>query len=295
MTINNFKQAFENNFYSSKEYANFCSKVTGIKINEKKMAGKNIYLLKNKNISLSNYSKKFCESLRKEKISYMAVLPEINNQAKKSSIIEYSIFHKKNYADTVKKYEKSFKRILKKSKKYLHEFKVLTNYDEKIILEIYEIYVKQMKKLNSFIFPKKFFQEFMKLKSSLLFIIEYEKKIMAYSFCFKNKDNLYASIGGGDSDFFKYKPINKLYDERIKYACKKNLNIHLGIGQKNSGYNKFKEDSGAINYKCERNPNDEFLLKIIMPFLKLKITGKILQILSKKYPEKIIYNAMPFT
>ncbi len=293
--MEHFKQAFKDNFYLSKQYSEFCSKVTGIELKEKKLENQKIYLLKKKNISINAYSKKFCKKMKKEGINYMTVLPEVNNQTERASFIEYSLVYKKKYEDAVKNYKRSFKDGLKQGKTYLHKVRIIRNYNKNLIAEIYEIYKKQMKRLNSFIFPQEFFKEFMKLKSSFLFLVEYNKKIIAYSFCFENQQNLYTSIGGGNPDSFKYKCVNKLYDELIKYACEKKLNLHLGLGQKGTGYNKFKENAGAINYKCERHPNDELMLKMTTPLLKFKLTGKILQYLSRKFPKKVVYMQMPFT
>ena len=249
MTTENFKQAFTNNFYLSREYAAFCSKVTGIGLNTKEISGKKIYLLKNKNISISNYSHNFCQKMKKEGISFMAVLPEINNQTNKPSFIEYAIFHKQIYKNAFKKYKRSFKDGLKQGKRYNHEVKIIRKPNQKLIAEVYESYTDQMKRLNSAIFPKSFFVHFMNSPSSLLFLIKLKKEFMAYSFCFENKDNIYTSIGGGNQKFFKYKCMNKLYDELIKYACDKKINIHFGIGQRKSGYNRFKEN-GISSQRC---------------------------------------------
>ena len=290
-----FNKAFKNNFFLTEEWANFCSKVTNIELTEKTISKQKVFLLKNKNLSISNYKDKLSKEMKKNKISFMRILPQINNQNESPSIIEYAIFYKKTYEEAVKNYKRSFSDALKQGEKYPHTTKIIQEYDKKTIKKVYDVYTSQMKRLNSAIFPFSFFEHLMKSPSSLLFILEYKKNIISYSFCFQYKDNLYASIGGGNPDLFKLRASNKLYNELIKYSCKNNLNIHLGIGEKDAGFNLFKEKAGAINYKCERHPNDEWMIKLLTPFLKLKLTGKILQFISKKSPEKVVYTAMPFT
>jgi hypothetical protein len=233
--------------------------------------------------------------MKKNKISFMRVLPEINNRSKKSSFFEYAVLHKKSYDLAVKNYAGSFKDALKQGKKYIHTTKIIKEYDEKVVGKVYDIYVSQMKRLNSFVFSVSFFKHFLESPSSMMFLIEYEEKIIAYSFCFEYKDNLYASVGGGNHNYFNLRPVNKLYDELVRYACGNNFNLHLGMGEKDAGFNLFKEKAGAVNYKCERFPDDEKVLKLFVPLLKLKIVGNILQYMSKKNPEKIIYMNMPFT
>ena len=281
-----FKQAFKNNFFLTKEFADFCSKITGIKY--KKLG--NYYILKNRNISISNYDGIERTGFQRNNISYMAVLPELNN----GSIMEYSLFNKKSYASAYKNYKKSFRKHLNQGRKYNYKTEIIRKLDKNLLNQIYPIYVKQMKRHNSAIFSKSFFIEFMKLPS-LLFLIKLNNEIAAYSFCFKNKDNLYTSIGGGNPKYFKNRCVNILYDERIKYACKNKLNIHSGIGTKNSGYNKFKEDAGILNYKTERYPDDTKLIKKALKLTKFKIFGLFLIIFSKLFPKKVIYRIIPFS
>ncbi len=293
--IKNFNSAFENNFYLTKEWSDFCSKVTNLKLTEKTILKQKIYLLKNKNLSISNYDDATANETKKRRISYMRVLPEINNQSKKPSLVEYAIFHKKTYEEAKKNYRRSFRDALKQGKKYNHTTRIIRDYEPEIIKKVYKVYTSQVKRLNSVVFPFSFFEEFIKSPSSLLFIIDYNKKIISYSFCFQYKDNLYASIGGGNPCYFKLRPVNKLYDELIRYACNHSLNIHFGIGESGAGYSLFKEKAGAIDYKCERNPNDEALIRLLNNIMKSRLAGKLLQFISKKYPEKIVYTAMPFT
>lgn len=295
MLANEFEKAFKNNFYLTEEWASFCSKVTGTKLIKRTISKQKIFLLKNKNVSISNYDTKTAKEMKDNRILFMKVLPEINNKSQNPSFIEYALFYKKSYDEAVKNYKNSFSVALKRGRKYSHTTRIIKDYDEKVIKKVYDVYTSQMKRLNSVIFPLSFFEHFMKCPSSLLFILEHKNKIISYSFCFQYKDNLYTSIGGSNPNFFKLKANNKLYDERIKYACKNNLNIHFGIGEKDAGYSLFKEQAGALNYKCKRHPNDEWMIKLFTPLFKLKLSGIILQFISKRSPKKIVYTAMPFT
>jgi len=293
--MNKFNQAFQNNFYLTREFADFCSRVSKILLKKKTIGNQEIFTLKNKNISIGNYSDFFCQEMKKQKIQYMRVLPEINNEVKRSSYMEYSIFHKTTYSAAFKNYRTSFFHGLRESRKFPHQVEIIRQPHSRLIEEIYNIYTVQMKRRNSFLLPLSFFREFLDCPSSFLFLIKYKQKAIAYFCCFQNQDNVYASIGGGHPDFFSYKSSNKLYDELIQYACRNNLNIHLGIGEQGSGYQKFKQNAGVICYKTERFPNNEEILKIAAFLLKFRITGKFLYLTSKIFSPFLAYLIMPFT
>ncbi len=295
MQSSEFEKAFENNFYLTREWADFCSKATGIKLAEKEISNQKIFLLKKKNISVSNYSDGMSEEMKKQKISFMRVLPQINRNAEKPSVIEYSLFHKKPYEEAARNYNRSFRKALRRGSRHKHTTKIIKGYDEKELKRVYRVYVSQMKRLNSAVFPISFFEHLIKCPSAMLFIIEHENKVMSYAFCFQYKGNLYDSIGGEDPKFFNLHASKKHYDELIKYACSNGLNIHFGIGKSGEGFSIFKETAGAVNYKCERHPNDEKLIQAMAPLLKLRITGSALRLASKKLHKKLIYTAMPFT
>ncbi len=293
--MDSFSSSFKQSFYLSEVYADFCSKITGIKYSEVKIKDKIFFIIKNKNPAINNYDDDTVYNFKNLKIKYTRVLNRPNYLEKTPSIIEYSILFKKSYEEAVKNYKHSFKEGLRQSTKYDLSAEIPKRIDENVISKVYNIYANQMKRLNSYMFPKSFFNEFIKLNGSLLFLVYYEDKIASYAFCFENKENLYISIAGGHEDYFKFRINNKLYDSIIKYACDKSLNIHFGIGIFGSGYQKFKENAGAINYKCERFPNDEKFIKIISRIINTKIFGIILRYISKKSPKRIMFLLVPIT
>ena len=286
-----FDKAFKNNFYLTEEFAEFCSKVTEIDF----VKQERIFILKNKVIAISNHDSKLKNKFRKDNLNYMTVLPKLNKEDKSPSFVEYSLFLKKSYESAFKNYKKSFRKQLRQGKEHPFTVRMIRKPDEGVLDDVYSIYVKQMKRHNSYILPKSFFVEYMKLHSSLLFLIEYDKDLVAYSFCFENRDNLYTSFGGGNPRYFKYRCMNVLYDSRIKYACKKGLNIHAGMGMYGSGYNRFKGDAGAVNYKCERFPEDTKKLKLAVWLSNCKLVGLFCCLLSRLFPKKLVYTIMPFT
>jgi hypothetical protein len=125
--------------------------------------------------------------------------------------------------------------------------------------------------------------------------VENKADMLAYFCCFRYQDNIYASIGGGNPKFFAYKASNKLYDELIRYACDNGLSVHVGIGERGSGYQKFKQNAGLTNYQTERFPDDEALLARVLPLLRLRLTGLGLAAVSRCLPYRVPYLAMPFT
>ena len=293
--MDNFTQAFQHNFYLNPEYATFCSKVAKIPLEKQIIEGQTIFTLRNKNISISNYTSTLCNKFKNKNISHFRVMSEINDKSNHPSLIEYSIFHTTKYDEALKRYKTSFLHGLREGKKFSHKVKIIYRPEEQLIEKIYNIYTDQMKRRNSFILPLFFFREFLKSPSSLLFIVEHETNIIAYFCCFLYEDNIYTSIGGGNPRYFSYKSSNKLYDEIIKYACYNGLNIHMGIGEYGSGYQKFKQNAGAINYKTEGFPDNEKLMKLLFPLLKFRSMGRILTLFSKLFPHFIPYLTMPFT
>jgi hypothetical protein len=295
VNVDEFNSAFKNNFYLTEEYAKFCSKITNKQYSKLTISNTGFYIIDKKNIGISNYSNELVKDFRGNKIKFMRVLPESNEESKKQSLIEYSLITKKPYEQIKDSYMRSFYDGLNQSKKYSLSMSIIDKYDQEIISKVYEVYKEQIKRLNSFVFPKYFFEEFMKLKHSFLMTIEHKKEIAAYVFCIKYKDNLYSSIGGSNYEFFKFRVNNRKYDEIIKYSCENNLNIHDGVGIKDSGYQIFKSNAGYIGYKCERYPDDENLLKFFMPITKSKPYGMILSHLSNNISQNILFEAMPFT
>lgn len=293
--MDNFTQAFEHNFYLTPEYAGFCSRVARIPLEQRTSGGHDFFTLKNKNISISNYPDSLKGELRQKKVSYLAVMPEINANSPHPSMFEYSLLYKTTYEEASKNYKTSFFHGLREGKKIPHQARIVRRPDAQLVQNVYSVYQAQMRRHNSFVFPLSFFEEFLSCPSALLLLLEYEKNVMAYFCCFQYEDNIYASIGGGNPRYFSQKSSNKLYDELIKYACSNQLNIHLGIGEHGSGYQNFKRNAGLVNYKTERFPDDEGLLKLMLPFTKFKITGLALALFSRLFPHLTPYLVMPFT
>jgi hypothetical protein len=293
--MDDFKQSFEHNFYLTEEYAGFCSKISNIPLQKRIVAGQVIHTLKNKNVAISNYSDELCHEFKKKKITHLRVTPEINDLAPRPSLMEYSIFYKTTYEEAFKKYRTSFFHGLREGKKFPHQVRVVRQPDRRLIEGIYRIYESQMKRHNSYLFPLGFFDTFLASPSALLFLIEYQQQVIAYFCCFQHHDNIYASIGGGNPLYFSYKSSNKLYDELIRYACQNGLNIHLGIGEHAAGYQKFKRNAGLSCYRVERFPDDDKILNLAIPFLKYRLTGKILAGASSLFPHLVTYISMPFT
>ncbi len=293
--MDKFSEAFAHKFYRTREFAVFCSEVSGLAYSERAFEDVPVHLLKNKNIAISNYSESARSYFKTNKISYASVLPEDNTQSVKPSLMEYSIFHKTTYEEAEKKYTTSFVHGLREGRRFAHTVRIVRAPDDAMIEKMYAVYLAQMRRHNSFVFPRSFFRAFFSASSSLLFLIEYGGDIIAYFCCFEYEDNIYSSIGGGNPDCFQYRPSNKLYDELIRYACVHGLTIHMGIGMHGSGYQEFKRKAGAINYTMERFPNDDFSLKLSTVLLRYRLAGVIFRLASRCAPRWVVYLVMPFT
>ena len=293
--MSDFAAAFADNFYLTDDYAAYCSRITKIPPRKVVIQGRNYYLLKNKNIAVSNYCEALTGEFRKRKTAYLRVTPEINGLTSAPSLMEYSIFHSSSYEQAAARYRTSFRHGLREGRKFPHEVDIRRRPDDRTLDETYGIYLEQMKRHHSYILPRSLFKAFVDTPSAFLFLIRYGKNITAYFCCFEHRDNIYASMGGGDPRFFSTKCSNKLYDELIKYACQNGLNIHLGLGEYGSGYQQFKKNAGLICYKTERYPDTERWLRFAVPFLKFRLTGRVLALASALFPYRVAYYAMPFT
>lgn len=278
-----YKQAFVNNFYSSHEYISFCNVILG------KKGFTNI--IDGKNISISNYSKKEMDDMKKNDIEFMSVLLKPN----KTSLEEYPLWLYRSYDQAYKSFDKTFRKYSKRAEKQGYAVQIKDRLDKNEFKELYTLYIQHMRRLNGTIFPKTFFVEFNKLPSSHYLLVYHKTKIVGYSCFFQYKDNMYTSIGAGHKDYFD-KYINyKLYHEKIKYACENKLNIHMGMGIKDSGYNAFKKRVGAVSLECVRHPDDTEFLKKVLPLTKHKWFGVILEVYSRLAPKKSLFMVMPFT
>jgi len=291
------KDAFANNYYESLEYINFLKKTIAINIRVKKFFNRSLFLIKNKMPSITLYDKKVAQELEKLNISYCMIDCIPNDINEDQSILEYSLIPKKKYEIAKSQYKRSFRDALKQSKKHDIFIEIWEHPGEKKINKLYSLYKRQMHELNSFVLPKSFFIAFLGCRASKVFVVlkEENKEIIAYCLCFENSDNLYCSLGGSIRKFFKYKAVNILYDELIRYGCSKGLNIHLGLGMKGSGYSRFKENAGAINYLCKVFPNNERILKIYQKISHLKVVGILLRLYSFLFPKKLIYLLIPMS
>jgi hypothetical protein len=268
-----FKDSFKNNYYLSKEFTNFCNNITN---------------LKNKNPSIHSYTKKERKNMEKNNITFMAVLEETNKD--NPSLIEYPILFKNDYKTIYNNFHRTFRKKINRADKHNYKTKIVrkANLDE-----VYNLYEQQIKRLGGFQFPKHFFEEYLKLKSSLLFLIYNKKELIAFSFCFENKENLYMSLGSAKKEYLNKNVGYKLYHERIKYACKNKLNLHMGLGMYKTGFSQIKKEAGAINFKCLRHPNDEKMIKLLYPLRK--ILAPLMRLASKLFPRKITHELIPFT
>ncbi len=297
------KSAFENNYYTTSKYYDFSKSIIpsyNLKlkyINEFKQFN----IIGNKNISINNYSQSELDLMDSKNINYLSVIP-IDNYSKesdldKSSYIEYPIWFYKPYDKAFSLCDKSFRNLSRRAEKNNFIVKKVNTLNSMALDQIYSLYVNQMKRLNGFILPKLYFEEYSKLDDSIFFLI-YDAldstKLISYSMCVEYLGNLYHSIGGSDGEYFS-KLINyKLYNELLKYACENKLNIHMGLGTHNSGYNLFKKKIGAICFKCIQKPD----LGKFSKFEKIynsKIVGNVFFLYSKLNSGKIAYTLMPFT
>ena len=292
MELFEFKKAFENNFYLSEEYIQFCETVSEI---SRDPSFKNQGILKNKNISIHSYNDLERENMIKKEIHFLSVSLKDNSKEKDPSFMEYPVWYYKPYEKAYKSFDKTFRKYIKRVEKNNFTTQIIRISDKNTINQVYKLYIQHMKRLNGFLFPKSFFSTFLKNPSSLLFLVFDKHKLIGYSFCFENKNNLYASVGAGHKEYFD-KYINyKLYHEKIKYACKNKLNIHMGMGTKDSGYNKFKKRTGAICLKCIKYPDNEGFIKKILPLTRYTFTGLIFRLFSRLAPKKVVFISMPFT
>ena len=290
-----FDSAFANNFYLTAEWATFFQRLTNRRLDSLPLAGVDYPILDNKLVGISSFPDPVAASLRERKIIFVNVLPVANGECAQPSQIEYSIWFRKSYADAVRGYKRSFRKAVRQADRHDIRVTMHRGQDAPLIDRVYPIYQRQMFRLNSFVYPRAFFANYMRMPSSFCLTIEYQSDLIGYAFCVEHVDNLYPSVGGIDAAYFNLRAVNRMYDYFIRYACERGLNIHFGLGVHGSGFDKFKEDAGALVFKIERHPDHRLAMALILKASKMRWYGTLLRYLSGKYPEKIIYEVMPTT
>lgn len=253
-----YSDLFKNNFYLSKEWAELINSING-EISVLEINGNTIPIYKGKiTAGWHSYSKEEVQQLRDRNIAVSII------QDCKDGMINYSVIPKISYCTAFSKYHKKFRNLVNKSREF--DLKINREPDFK---ELYNIYSQNMKRLNSPKLPMKFFENALSFKEASALSIEYNNKKIAGCLIFENKENVYLSFAFSLNEYFFTKPNNALYDYIIKYSLQQNKNIHLGMGIEGSGYEKFKEETGAVKLKCVRIPKqNEFLLRLGLKIIK---------------------------
>ncbi|MDD5133069.1 MAG: hypothetical protein PHD81_02935 [Candidatus Nanoarchaeia archaeon] len=273
-----YAQLFKNNFYLSKEWSELINSING-NISTINIRKKSIPIYKNKiTLAWHRYSNLEIEELRNNKI----IVTKITDS--KKGLINYHVMFAQDYDEVYKNYDKKFRNLVKKSKEFKLKLNKETNFNS-----LYFIYLHTLKRLNSPAFPLKFFENALKLKEAKAFSVIYQGTKIAGCLIFENEDNVYLSFAFSLDNYFFTKPNNFLYDAIINYAMKNKKNLHFGMGVENAGYERFKDDTGAIKLKCNYLYKNEYLLG-----LGLKIVEKI-PFLYKFKPNKILDVTIPFT
>ena len=168
-------------------------------------------------------------------------------------------------------------------------------HDASLLERVYPLYERQMERLNSFLFPPSVFADLLRMPAAFCLTIEHGPALIGYCFCAENRHNLYPSVGGVEAAFFPLRAVNHMYDYLVRYACERGLNIHFGLGIRDSGFDKFKQRAGAIAYKVERHPDHPVLMSLLVRASGFRWYGRVLRHLSRRDPARMVYEVMPTT
>jgi len=290
-----FEQAFRNSIYLSEDYARFCSRVTALPITHAVCHGMALPLIRRTAIAVSHYSDEAVRCMREKEISFISVTPEENEHAAQPSMLEYPLIFRKSYREAYDALDRTFKKEIRRAEKNTFGITIVRGCNQETIAEASALYHKQARRLNTFFFPQSFFEEFMRMQGAVLFTARNKGKMIAYSFCLENKDNLYTSIGGADESYFESRINYLMYHEKIRYACEKKLTMHLGLSVRGSGHADFKRRAGATAFRCDCFPKRDRMLRCYEALSRYRVTGIALGIASRSFPKAVIINAMPFT
>ncbi len=293
--VREFRSAFEHNFYETKEFVDFCADVSGKTLQRQNIHGRNISIIGTKNPSISVYSEDEQRLMKRHGISFLSVTANDNTRLKEPSFIEYPILFRGSYDEQLAKTDRTFRKYVSKVKKLPYSFEVVTALSDSLFEEIYFLYRKQMKRLKSFYFSKSFFRRFLQVPESIVLVLYYEKNIAGYSFSFKYHNNLYTSVGGINHEYFSKFASYAMYHEKIKFASKNNLHIHMGLGENGSGYNAFKLRAGAIALSCINYPDRSQQFTLAKKMHILVPASFLLRQYGRLFPKRLIYTLMPFT
>jgi hypothetical protein len=290
-----FAAAFRHNFYFSDEWARLFQSAAQLPSRTVAVGGAERHVVKDKLVAVAAFSDEDAEALRKSGVEFIRVLPVVNGATPRPSLFEYSIWFNTTYPEAVRGYKDSFRRAVRQSERHGIRITLHRAYDASLIARVYPLYERQMERLNSFLFPPSFFAEFLRMPSAFCLTVEHGSALVGYCFCAENGENLYPSVGGIEPAFFPLRAVNHMYDHLVRYACERGLNIHFGLGIRDSGFDKFKQHAGAVVYKVERHPDHPLLMSLFVRAARFKWYGRILRRLSRTNPARMVYEVMPTT
>ena len=290
-----FAAAFKTNFYFSDEWAGLFQAATQRPARVVTVSGAERWVVKDKLVAISNFSDTEAAVLRRSGIEVLRVLPVPNTGTPNPSLFEYSLWFKRTYDQAVGGYKDTFRRAVRQSERHDIRITLHREYDDDLIARIYRLYERQMERLNSFVFPRTFFAGFLQMPQAFCLTIDHGSTPIGYCFCAENSENLYPSVGGIDPAFFPLRAVNRMYDYLVRYACERGLNIHFGLGIRDSGFDRFKQHAGAGVYQVDRHPDHPLLMALLVKASRFKWYGRLLRGASERNPARVVYQVMPTT
>jgi len=142
---------------------------------------------------------------------------------KASPYVSFTINTKLGYGSIREKYNICLIRNLRKADKFV-EVSVGDGLD--VLLEIYRIYLVQMRKFGSPPLPIEYFSELLKNKLAMIFLAKIRNKIVAFLLVFTFNNSMYADINASLPEYDSFFPKMKLYATSIRFACHNNYTAY---------------------------------------------------------------------
>lgn len=273
---------FKDNVYQSKEFYEFCKEITG--------RSGTYPFLESKHVAVHSFSKSKREEMYANNKEFMAVLDRDNHATDTPSMMEYPIIPEQSFEDAWGNCSRTFRRLARKSS---HLFMAVehTAPNKALLDEVYALYRIHMKRVNGVTFERSFFTKYMQMPQSVLICYYYGDELAAYTFALQSSTSMYLSIGGAKKKYFSLNINYFVARYELKRACIAGLHLHMGLGLKESGANRFKYHLRPKTFSVESK--SEETVRKLLPYMR--VIGWCLRYYSYVFPKKAAFMIVPFT
>jgi hypothetical protein len=299
MDNSTFRKLFVDNYYLSRDYAYLFSTILNKTLSAIKVGDGSYYSIGNKLVGIHPYTDAEAQELKAERIGFTRILNQDNSLSQNPSIREYNVIPFAAYESCRKNYQKHFRNQVNQSQRNNLKLSIMEKTDGNMS-QAYEVYRKQIIRLNGWLFPLEMFSMMVKQRASRLYLLRCQDKVISYALIYETNRNMYLPLQGSLQEFFQLRPNNYIYDSLIKESCDKGKNLHLGSGIRGEGFERFKKEAGALQLSLEPYPRPTAAINLAariweQPAIKSIIGVGLRKLDGTAAYKRLIYSSMPMT